>query len=159
MPPAPGNIPSLVSGSPTRASEEKTRKLVHKAISNPPPKAGPLTAEIVGMERVSRAEKVERRWVRKERVSEREKERRSFRSAPAQKMEGVVDVRIRARVEEEEEEDSEAMARMWVEREVRRVVEIALRARGRFKERILMVPAWGAGREVRRIGGGESAEL
>lgn len=65
MPPAPGMIPRRVSGRPTRAVEEKTRREVQRASSRPPPKAVLLIAEIVGMGRVLRRVKVARRVVRK----------------------------------------------------------------------------------------------
>lgn len=55
-----------VSGRPTTAVEARTRKLVQRANSRPPPKAVLLMAEMVGMGRVERRVKVfrslERNW-------------------------------------------------------------------------------------------------
>ena len=65
VPPAPGKIASLVSGSPIMAVDAKTRKVVHKANSSPPPRAIDETAEIVGMERCSMSVKDLRTPVRK----------------------------------------------------------------------------------------------
>jgi hypothetical protein len=62
-----------VSGSPTMAVELKTRKLVQRASSRPPPKAVLLIALIVGTGRVERRVKTERREVRKDRVLRKEK--------------------------------------------------------------------------------------
>lgn len=65
MPPAPGTIARRVSGKPTVAEEEKTRKEVVRASSRPPPNAVLEMAEMVGMGRVEIAVKVARRVVRK----------------------------------------------------------------------------------------------
>ena len=48
---------------------------------------------------------------------------------------------------------SEVMLVISLFRESRREREMALRAGGRFRERILMLPLWGAGMEVTFIGG------
>eukprot|EP00213_Chloropicon_mariensis_P001614 CAMPEP_0197482526 /NCGR_PEP_ID=MMETSP1309-20131121/55989_1 /TAXON_ID=464262 /ORGANISM="Genus nov. species nov., Strain RCC998" /LENGTH=113 /DNA_ID=CAMNT_0043025045 /DNA_START=71 /DNA_END=412 /DNA_ORIENTATION=- len=48
VPPAPGMIASLVSGSPTTASWLPTLKSHARASSNPPPSAMPSSAAIVG---------------------------------------------------------------------------------------------------------------
>ena len=60
MPPPPGIIASRVSGSATVAVEPKTRKLVQRASSRPPPKALLEIAEIDGMGSWERREKVPR---------------------------------------------------------------------------------------------------
>lgn len=59
-----------VSGSATTAVEEKTRKLVQRPSSRPPPKAVLEMAEMVGMGRVERRVKVLRSESRKSRVLE-----------------------------------------------------------------------------------------
>lgn len=56
---------NLVSGNATRDVEPKTRKVVVKASSRPPPSAREEIAEIVGMGRRERRVKVSRRRVRK----------------------------------------------------------------------------------------------
>lgn len=65
VPPAPGMIARRVSGRPTVAVDARTRKLVQRASSRPPPKAVELMAEMVGMGRVERRVKVARRDLRK----------------------------------------------------------------------------------------------
>lgn len=65
VPPAPGMIASLVSGRATVDVEPKTRKVVVRASSRPPPNATEETAEIVGMGRRERRVNVSRRVVRK----------------------------------------------------------------------------------------------
>ena len=65
MPPAPGMIPSRVSGRPTVAVEAKTRREVARASSRPPPRASEESAVRVGIGSVERAVRVARRWVRK----------------------------------------------------------------------------------------------
>jgi len=64
VPPAPGIMASLVSGSATVDVEPKTRKVVVRASSRPPPNATEEMAEIVGMGRRERRVKVSRRSVR-----------------------------------------------------------------------------------------------
>jgi hypothetical protein len=64
VPPAPGMIANLVSGSATVEEEPKTRKVVVKASSRPPPNATEEIAEMVGMRRRDRRVKVSRRRVR-----------------------------------------------------------------------------------------------
>ena len=49
VPPAPGRMASLVSGSATSTLLEKSRRVVVSANSRPPPKAGAWTADRVGM--------------------------------------------------------------------------------------------------------------
>jgi hypothetical protein len=57
-------MPSLVSGRPMVALEERTRKCVERASSRPPPRAMEEMAEIVGMGRSEREVKVSRRLER-----------------------------------------------------------------------------------------------
>ena len=64
MPPAPGTIPSRVSGRPTVAVDAKTRKVVVRASSRPPPKAVEDMALRVGMGRWAIAVNVARRVLR-----------------------------------------------------------------------------------------------
>ena len=59
-------IPRRVSGKPTMAREVKTRRVVERASSRPPPRAMEETAEMVGMGRVERVVRVWRREERKE---------------------------------------------------------------------------------------------
>ena len=59
-------IPRRVSGKPTMAREAKTRRVVERASSRPPPRAMEETAEMVGMGRVERVVRVWRREERKE---------------------------------------------------------------------------------------------
>lgn len=54
-----------VSGRPTEAVEAKTRKVVARASSSPPPRAREETALMVGMGRAERAVRVVRRVRRK----------------------------------------------------------------------------------------------
>jgi len=65
VPPAPGRIPRRVSGRPTTALEERTRKEVDKASSRPPPRARDDIADMVGIGRAERAVNVVRRLRRK----------------------------------------------------------------------------------------------
>lgn len=65
VPPAPGMMPSRVSGRPTWAVEARTRRCVQRASSRPPPRAVEEMALMVGMGRAERAVKVARRLVRK----------------------------------------------------------------------------------------------
>lgn len=65
VPPAPGIIPRRVSGRPTIALEESTRKCVERASSRPPPRATDEIADTVGIWSSERAVKVARRLVRK----------------------------------------------------------------------------------------------
>lgn len=65
VPPAPGMMPSRVSGRPICAVEAITRKLVQRASSRPPPSAIDDTADMVGIGRRERAVKVLRRLERK----------------------------------------------------------------------------------------------
>ena len=57
-------MPSLVSGRPTMALEESTRKWVARASSSPPPRAMEEIADIVGIGRAEREVKVLRRLKR-----------------------------------------------------------------------------------------------
>ena len=68
------------------------------------------------------------------------KERRSFKSAPALNAEGTDEPMIKARVGLKVVAGSLAIESISVERWLRSVVERALRARGRFRSRILMCP-------------------
>ncbi len=65
MPPAPGMMARRVSGRPTAALDENTRKCVARASSSPPPRAIDEMAEIVGMGRAERDVRVSRRLDRK----------------------------------------------------------------------------------------------
>jgi len=58
-------MPRRVSGRPTTALEERTRKWVERASSRPPPRAREEMALMVGTGIVERAENVPRRFVRK----------------------------------------------------------------------------------------------
>ncbi len=73
------------SGKPTKAVEAKTRRCVASANSKPPPRAGEARAEMVGIGRVEREVKVERRVARNVFVSSLVILCLSFKSAPAQK--------------------------------------------------------------------------
>jgi hypothetical protein len=64
VPPAPGIMANLVSGNATVDVEPKTRKVVVRASSRPPPNATEEIAEMVGMGRRERRVKVSRRVVR-----------------------------------------------------------------------------------------------
>lgn len=64
MPPAPGIIPSRVSGRPMVALDERTRKCVERASSRPPPRARDEIADMVGIWRLERDAKVPRRLLR-----------------------------------------------------------------------------------------------
>lgn len=48
VPPIPGMRPSLSSGRPNLASSEQKTTSVRSAISHPPPRATPLTPEMIG---------------------------------------------------------------------------------------------------------------
>lgn len=72
VPPAPGMMPSFVSGSATDAVDARTRRCVQRASSRPPPSAVEEMAEIVGIGSVESAVKVLRRWERKSAVLLRE---------------------------------------------------------------------------------------
>lgn len=65
VPPAPGMMASLVSGSPTMDVEPKTRSVVQSPSSSPPPRAVDEMAEIVGMGRLASSVKVDRRLSKK----------------------------------------------------------------------------------------------
>lgn len=65
MPPAPGMMPSRVSGRPMVAVVAKMRRVVARASSKPPPRAGAERAVRVGRGREERVERVVRRVVRK----------------------------------------------------------------------------------------------
>ncbi len=58
VPPAPGRTARRVSGKPTIAEVEKTRRVEAKASSRPPPRAVEDIAEIEGMWRFERILKV-----------------------------------------------------------------------------------------------------
>lgn len=64
MPPAPGMMPSRVSGRPMTALVDRTRRWVDRASSRPPPRASDEMAEMVGMGSEAREVKVPRRLVR-----------------------------------------------------------------------------------------------
>ena len=64
MPPAPGMIASRVSGRPTSALALKTRNVVERASSRPPPRATEETDVSVGIGRAEMRFSVERREVR-----------------------------------------------------------------------------------------------
>ncbi len=67
MPPAPGIMPRRVSGRPMVAVVAKIRRVVARASSRPPPRAGAERAVRVGRGRVERVvrvvRRVERKWV------------------------------------------------------------------------------------------------
>lgn len=65
VPPAPGIMPSRVSGRPTVAVEARTRKWVERASSSPPPRAREEMAEMVGIGSEDKELKVVRRLARK----------------------------------------------------------------------------------------------
>lgn len=65
MPPAPGMMPSRVSGRLMVALEARTRKVVLRASSKPPPRAREEMALMVGMGRAEREVRVLRRVWRK----------------------------------------------------------------------------------------------
>ena len=48
VPPAPGMTPSRISGWPSFALSPHTRKSAHRASSQPPPRAYPVTAAMTG---------------------------------------------------------------------------------------------------------------
>lgn len=139
-------IPSLVSGSATTAEDANTLMCVARASSSPPPSAEPETAAMEGMGRAARAARVERSVVRKWAVWAGVKVRRCLRSAPAQKVEGEVEARMRARVVVVVGEVVAVVREVisWERRERREVLR-ALWAEGRLRERILMWPVCGAG--------------
>ncbi len=60
-PPAPGMIPSLVSGRPTSVAGVKIRNVVARASSRPPPRAMDEMAEMVGMYSLARFSSVRRK--------------------------------------------------------------------------------------------------
>lgn len=64
VPPAPGMMARRVSGRPTEAAAENTRRVHASASSRPPPRAIEETAAMDGMERDERARKVRRRSAR-----------------------------------------------------------------------------------------------
>ena len=49
VPPAPGMMPSRISGWPTLAFSPSTRKSAHRASSRPPPSAYPVIAAMTGL--------------------------------------------------------------------------------------------------------------
>ena len=57
VPPAPGMTPSLISGWPKVASSAAIRISAHRASSQPPPRAYPLTAATTGFGIDARARK------------------------------------------------------------------------------------------------------
>lgn len=61
VPPAPGRMARRVSGSPTCALDERTRKWVASASSRPPPRAREEMAEMVGIGRAESDVRVVRR--------------------------------------------------------------------------------------------------
>jgi hypothetical protein len=58
-------MPRRVSGRPTAALDERTRKCVDRASSRPPPRARDEMADMVGMGRAAREVRVVRRVRRK----------------------------------------------------------------------------------------------
>lgn len=151
-----------VSGSATVVVVPKTRMCVVRASSRPPPNAGAARAEMVGMGRFWIEVRVPRREVRKLVVlwwrSVLERRCRnghyiaysscvnvalSFKSAPAQKLVSTSLARIRALVGPV----CPSLCMLvicWLSSESS-CLEIALRAAGRFKERIRILPECGAG--------------
>lgn len=106
VPPAPGIIANRVSGRPTVAVDENTRKFVARASSRPPPKAWEEIAVMDGIGREASRVRVLRRVVRNCDILRRDSldyqfqcllearkdthssglmPTRSFKSAPAQK--------------------------------------------------------------------------
>ena len=49
VPPAPGMMPSRISGWPSLALSPATRRSQHRASSQPPPSAKPVTAAMTGL--------------------------------------------------------------------------------------------------------------
>jgi hypothetical protein len=64
VPPAPGMMANLVSGNATVDEDPKTRKVVVRASSRPPPNATEEIAEMVGIRRREMRVNVSRRRVR-----------------------------------------------------------------------------------------------
>ena len=81
---------------------------------------------------------------------------RSFRSAPAQKAASTSLAIISARVAPFS--PSAWMLPIWCESSLRSWVEIALRAEGRLRDRMRMLPLWGAG-IVRMVSWGDGVVL
>ena len=81
VPPAPGRIPSPVSGWPSRADSPATRRSQARASSHPPPRAQPVTAATVGTRSASIREKSP--WWTALAASSGVRSRSSAMSAPA----------------------------------------------------------------------------
>lgn len=156
MPPAPGIMARRVSGSATVVVDVKMRRCVVRASSRPPPKAGAERAEMVGMGRVEMEVRVLRRVVRNVFVSSCVNVTRSFRSAPAQKLESMLLARIRARVVPVS--PSAWMLFIWWFSSERSWRDMALRAAGRLRERIRIEPECGAGTLVTFMTGDMAVE-
>lgn len=137
----------MVSGRPTTAVGPSTRKSVESASSRPPPRAGPLMAEMVGMGRWERDVKVWRREVRNCVVCWGVKVMRSLRSAPLEKqVVGWAEATMRPR-----EEDGWEVLRVvrWVRRWWSKVVERELRVGRECRRRRWMCPGpVGGGRRM-----------
>jgi hypothetical protein len=160
VPPAPGMMASRVSGSATVVVLAKMRKCVVRASSRPPPNAGAASADIVGMGSCEIEVRVPRRVVRKfavlgihsVRILQRRlvqthsscvKVARSFKSAPAQKLVSMSLAKINARVEPFS--PSLCMLLTWWCSSESNCRDIALRAAGRLRDKIRMLPECGAG--------------
>lgn len=164
MPPAPGRMARRVSGRATREEVVKRRREVVRASSRPPPRAREERAERVGMGRVVIWVKVARRVWRKWAVLFRGGRvrldwgtccagweiysscvifSRSLRSAPAQKAVSISLAMIKARVGPAS--PSAWRDFIWWDSSVRSWTEMALRAEGRLRERMRMLPECGAG--------------
>src|SRR5690606_25013690 len=83
MPPAPGMIPTLISGWPKRAPSPATMMSACIASSQPPPSAKPLTAAITGFGQAAIV--CHMRWLLSSRMSIGELSAIARRSAPAAK--------------------------------------------------------------------------
>lgn len=105
------------------------------------------SAEIVGIGSEANRLNVDRSVVRNCAVSSCVKPSRSFRSAPAQKQASLSLARITARVGPPMG-GSECRVSISCRRSERSCLLIALRALGRLRDRILMLPLCGAGTEV-----------
>ncbi len=136
MPPAPGIIPSFVSGRPifetawpfqerlrqnfdnprwlARGPVPATRKSHASASSNPPPRAGPSIAAIVGIGRLSSLPSAVRKSVRNLDTWPLVIVRRSARSAPEQNEPGVEEFRMSTRTELSRRTVSKQSASCWV---------------------------------------------
>ena len=85
VPPAPGMMPSRISGWPSRALSPATRRSQHSASSQPPPRAYPVTAAIVGLGIRATAVKADCRATERSTICWYDQPTISFTSAPAAK--------------------------------------------------------------------------